>query len=77
MCRFEEEHSIETRWTPSSQEYNDALVIVSQRTYRKALDTLERLFVQRLLELTKLGMNGVGTKFQAFFFFEIYYFVRV
>lgn len=41
-------------------EYNDALVILSQRTYRRALDELERLFVQRLLELTKLGMNGVG-----------------
>ena len=61
VCRFEEDHQIETRWSPSSPEYNDALVIVSQRKYRRALDDLEQLFVQRLLELTKLGMNGVGT----------------
>ena len=66
VCRFEEEHSIETRWTPSSSEYNNALIIVSERMYRKALNTLERLFVQRLLELTKLGINGVGTKLDVF-----------
>ena len=41
VCWFEEEYSIETRWTPSSSEYNNALVIVSQHMYRKALDTLE------------------------------------
>jgi hypothetical protein len=66
VCRFEEEHSIKTCWTPSSSEYNNALVIVSQHTYQKALDTLEQLFVQCLLELTKLGMNGVGMKLYAF-----------
>ena len=71
VCRFEEEHSINTRWTPSSPEYNNALVVVSQCTYRKALDTLERLFVQRLLELTKLGMNGVGMKLYIFFCVEV------
>ncbi|KAF9032732.1 hypothetical protein BJ165DRAFT_1357706, partial [Panaeolus papilionaceus] len=32
------------------------------RAYRHALDSLERLVVQRLFELTKLGMNGVGYK---------------
>jgi hypothetical protein len=61
VYRFKENHQIETRWSPNSPEYNDALVIVSQHTYRKALDDLERIFVQHLLELTKLGMNGVGT----------------
>lgn len=60
VCRFEEDNHIETRWTPASPEYKDALKVVGQRTYRKALDHLERLCVQRLLELTKLGMNGVG-----------------
>lgn len=61
VCQFEEDHGIQTRWTPSMPEYKDALVILTQRTYQRALDELERLFVQRLLELTKLGMNGVGT----------------
>lgn len=60
VCRFEEEHGIEERWTPSMKEYKDALVRLAERTYRRALDELERLVVQRLLEMTKLGMNGVG-----------------
>jgi hypothetical protein len=42
------------------KEYKDALVRLAERTYRRALDELERLVVQRLLEMTKLGMNGVG-----------------
>jgi hypothetical protein len=41
-------------------EYSDALILLSWRNYQRALDELERLFVQCLLELTKLGMNGVG-----------------
>jgi hypothetical protein len=52
VCRFEEEHQIATHWTPTSPEFNDALVIVRQCTYCKALDEME---------LTKLGMSGVGT----------------
>ncbi|KAI0349008.1 hypothetical protein OH77DRAFT_1384823, partial [Trametes cingulata] len=32
------------------------------RKYRLALDNLERLVVQRLFELKKLGMNGLGYK---------------
>ena len=60
VCGFEEEHSIETQWTPNSSEYSEALVAVSQHTFWKALDHLEQLFVQRLLKLTKLGMNEVG-----------------
>lgn len=30
LTRFEEEHSIETRWVPASQEYKDAVVMMSQ-----------------------------------------------
>jgi hypothetical protein len=41
------------------KEYNDALVLLKERKYRRALDELERLVVQRLLEMTKLGMNGI------------------
>jgi hypothetical protein len=60
VCRFEEEHGIVERWTPSMKEYNDALVLLAESTYHRALDELERRVVQRLLEMTKLGMNGVG-----------------
>ncbi|EMD37546.1 hypothetical protein CERSUDRAFT_35523, partial [Gelatoporia subvermispora B] len=38
------------------------MVQVNRRQYNKALDELERLVVQRLFELTKLGMSGIGYK---------------
>ena len=57
VCRFEEEHSIVEQWTPSMKEYNDPLVLLAECTYRRALDELERLVVQRLLEMTKLGIE--------------------
>jgi hypothetical protein len=60
VCRFEEEHGFQERWTTSSKAYNDALILTTERRYRRAVDILERLVVQRLLELTKLSMSGVG-----------------
>lgn len=60
LSRHEEEHGIEVRWVPSMQAYKDAAVMMIERKYRRALDVLERLVVSRLLELTKLGMSGVG-----------------
>ncbi|KAH9918796.1 uncharacterized protein B0H18DRAFT_882567 [Fomitopsis serialis] len=35
---------------------------LNERKYRRVLDNLERLVVQRLFELTKLGMSGIGYK---------------
>ena len=52
--------NIEVRWAPTMQEYEDGLVLVRERKYRRALDDLERLVVQRPFEMTKLGMSGVG-----------------
>ena len=43
------------------QEYQDGLVVVREHKYRRAIDDLERLVVQHLFEMKKLGMNGVGT----------------
>ena len=63
LIRYEEEHGIANRWDESSQEYKDALNLLTEREYRRAVDNLERLVVQRLLELTKLGMNGVSKPF--------------
>jgi hypothetical protein len=36
-------------------------MLLTERKYLIALAEVERLVVQRLLELTKLGMSGVGT----------------
>ena len=66
LIRFEEEHNILTRWTPESPAYKEAEKLLVERNYRRAVDNLERLVVQRLFELTKLGMNGVGECVVAF-----------
>ena len=60
VLQFEEMHLIEERWTPESGEYQAAKLALSQRKYLKAVDELERLVIQRLLEMTKLGIGGVG-----------------
>jgi hypothetical protein len=60
LSRHEEEHGIVIRWTPQMKEYQEALVMMTERRYRLALDNVERLVVSRLLEMTKLGMSGVG-----------------
>lgn len=60
VLRYEEANDIAIRWTPTMSEYEDALVVVRERKYRRALDDLERLVVQRLFEMKKLGMSGVG-----------------
>lgn len=62
VCEFENSYGIEERWTPQMQSYKDAQVLLSERKYRRALDELERLVVQRLFEMTKLGMSGVGRR---------------
>ena len=58
---FEQEHSIEDRWTCKSLEYQNVQKLLAERIYRRAVDNLERLVIQHLFELTKLGMNGVGS----------------
>ncbi|KAJ7435348.1 hypothetical protein B0H11DRAFT_2257308 [Mycena galericulata] len=62
LCVFEELHNIPERWTVESKEYRDALVLMTERRYKVAVRELERLVVQRLFEMTKLGMSGVGYK---------------
>ncbi|KAJ7783593.1 hypothetical protein DFH07DRAFT_948610 [Mycena maculata] len=45
-----------------SKEYQDAMLLMSECHYKVAVTDLERLVVQRLFEMTKLGMSGVGYK---------------
>jgi hypothetical protein len=68
VLQYEEEHSIPVRWIPTMQEYQEGLVIVRERKYRRAVDDLERLVVQRLFEMNKLGMNGIGMLIRHIFF---------
>ncbi len=59
--RLEEVLDIDSRWMPGTPEYTKMSIELGERKYRRALDNLERLVVQRLFELSKLGMNGLGT----------------
>ncbi|KAJ7652930.1 hypothetical protein B0H17DRAFT_957727 [Mycena rosella] len=61
VCRHEEEKNIEVHWELTLQVFKDALVMMTKRCYRRALDELKHLVVQHLFEMTKLGMSGVGT----------------
>ncbi|KAL0566140.1 hypothetical protein V5O48_015882, partial [Marasmius crinis-equi] len=59
---YEVEHGITVRWALESPEYLAAEDDLDRQDYRQALERLERLVVQRLFELTKLNMSGVGYK---------------
>ncbi|TFK46595.1 hypothetical protein OE88DRAFT_1638090, partial [Heliocybe sulcata] len=60
--RLEDQIGIEARWDDKSSEYQAARLKLKERKYRKALDELERLVVQRLFELSKLNVSGTGYK---------------
>ena len=56
----ESELGIKVRWTPESPEYKTTLAGLHLREYKQSLDRVEYLVVQRMFELSKLGMSGVG-----------------
>ncbi|RDX44104.1 hypothetical protein OH76DRAFT_1458094 [Lentinus brumalis] len=60
--RMEEDLGLAQRWLPGTAEYTDGVRELCYRKYRCALDHLERLVIQRMFELTKLGMSGIGYK---------------
>ncbi|KAJ7048099.1 hypothetical protein C8F01DRAFT_1268696 [Mycena amicta] len=49
-------------WTPTSRQWIETVAAVRKHAYRKALDALELLVIQRLLELTKMNRSGTGYK---------------
>lgn len=57
---LEQEHGVGLRWLPGTVEFEQAQKVLRERRYRCAVDSLERLVIQRLFELTKLGMSGIG-----------------
>ncbi|KAL0058498.1 hypothetical protein AAF712_014815 [Marasmius tenuissimus] len=62
LLDFENDNNFFRRWEPLDDEYQQTLTAMRGRNYGRALDKLERLVMQRLLELTKLNMSGVGYK---------------
>ena len=57
---FEQIHDIDERWAENSQQWNEATVLLRNRTYRRCLDTLEGLVVAHMFELTKMNMSQTG-----------------
>ena len=61
QCRaFEDELDLPSRLLPGTPAYEQAQKELAMREYQRAVDELERLVVQRMFELTKLGLSGVG-----------------
>lgn len=48
------------RWTSESREWKDAEILLARRTYRRALDDLERAIVMRLMEMMKANQMETG-----------------
>lgn len=51
------------RWTPDHPEYRETIDYMRQRDYQRALDQIQQLVVQRLFELSKANLSGLGKSF--------------
>ncbi|QRV88505.1 hypothetical protein RhiJN_16523 [Ceratobasidium sp. AG-Ba] len=60
--RVEAELDIGVRWAPFMPEYIQAATYALEREYRLAVDRLELLLIQRLLELSRLNIAGTCYK---------------
>lgn len=60
VTALENRLDIGERWQPSFPQYQEAKQELAYRSYRRSLDELERLVVQRLFELKKLNMSDTG-----------------
>lgn len=62
LCSLEVQLGISPgeRWTPAHPKYQEAVKFVTERKYRRALDKLQKLVIQRLFELHKLNLAQTG-----------------
>lgn len=60
LDRQEQALGITSCWTVETPEYLHIIQESRLHDYQAAVDRLEYLVVQRMFELTKLGMSGVG-----------------
>ncbi|KAF9054922.1 hypothetical protein BDP27DRAFT_1242445 [Rhodocollybia butyracea] len=56
--------NVHCRWDPSDLEYKQAVEYLNTRKYRRALERLQKLVVQRLFELHKMNLSNTGTALQ-------------
>ncbi|EKM49186.1 uncharacterized protein PHACADRAFT_107267, partial [Phanerochaete carnosa HHB-10118-sp] len=62
LVQLEVAMGITQRWTPLDEPYKEALKYMRDRHYRRALEKLQKLVVQRLFELDKLNIAETGYK---------------
>ncbi|KIY46451.1 hypothetical protein FISHEDRAFT_47269 [Fistulina hepatica ATCC 64428] len=60
VVEMEVRMGIPKRWTIDDKEYTDALQYLEERKYRRCLDNLLRLVVQRLFELQRMNLSQLG-----------------
>ncbi|KAF8153713.1 hypothetical protein K438DRAFT_1987421 [Mycena galopus ATCC 62051] len=56
---------VEVRWTSSSPEWIAAAAEIRNHKYQNALDKIEEIIVERLLEMTKIHQSGTGYKLRS------------
>lgn len=57
---FEAKMGLMRPWSECDPEYQATLKYIQQREYHRALDKLQRLVIQRLFELSKANVIGMG-----------------
>jgi len=60
VLELEEHMGITKRWTPATPEYVETVRYISERRYHQAINNLQRLVTQRLFELHRLNLSGIG-----------------
>ena len=60
LVALEKLHDVTEQWLPSTPEWKEVAEYMEIHEYQKALDKLKGLVVQRLFELTKMGLAGTG-----------------
>lgn len=51
---------LQETWTPHHPQYQETLRYMRTRRFHRALDEIQRLVVQRLLEMTKANASGMS-----------------
>jgi hypothetical protein len=57
---LEQQLGIQERWTATHPEYQKTLTYINNRTFIRAVEKLEGLVVQQLMELSKANVLGTG-----------------
>lgn len=60
VLELEVQMGIAKRWTPETKEYVETARYIYERRYHQALNNLQRLVTQRLFELHRLNLSGIG-----------------